>query len=135
MALGYHGACLGYDNCISCCCRWHDEQGVWQACKLGLPRPLLHLMRAQPLYLLGCDTVGLQNLAVTLVHPHILLHNLLFPPYLLPYASKERWIERGKKEKKEKRGKYRDLGISLLLPPQAMAEQDCTPSTITQGHL
>jgi hypothetical protein len=41
---------------------------------------------AQPLYLLGCNTVGLLKLAVTLMHPHILSHILSFPPYLLPYV-------------------------------------------------
>jgi hypothetical protein len=41
-----------------------------------------------------------------------------FPPYLLPYASKERSMESGKKKK----GNYGILGVLLLLPPQAMAE-------------
>jgi hypothetical protein len=33
-----------------------------------------------------CDTTGLLKLAVALVHPRVLSHNLPSPPYLLPYV-------------------------------------------------
>jgi hypothetical protein len=51
-------------------------------------------VRAQLLYLLGCDTVGLLKLEVTLAHPHILSHNLPFSPYLLPYVFKKKRDEK-----------------------------------------
>jgi hypothetical protein len=57
--LGNRGAHLGYGYHIPCCRSWRDVRGVGDACKLGLPRPLLRLVRVQPLYLLGCDTVEL----------------------------------------------------------------------------
>jgi hypothetical protein len=43
--------------------------------------------------------------------------------------------KRKKKKRKKKKGNTRIQGVLLLVPPQAMAEQDWTPFTITQGHL
>jgi hypothetical protein len=91
------GACLGYNFHILCCRSWRNVRGVGESCKLGLPSPLLRHVRSQPLYLHGCDTVGSLKLVVTLVHPHILLHNPPFPPYLLPLCLKK---NEGQKEGK-----------------------------------
>jgi hypothetical protein len=79
------GVHLGCGYRILCCHSWRDGRGVEEACKLGLRSPLLCLMRAQPLYILGYDTAGLQKLVVTLTEPRILSHNLPFSPFLLPY--------------------------------------------------
>jgi hypothetical protein len=40
------GPHLGYIFYILCCRSWCDVQGVGEACKLCLPRPLLRLVRA-----------------------------------------------------------------------------------------
>jgi hypothetical protein len=71
------------------------------------------------------------------VQPHILSHNPPFPPYLLPYIWKRKRDEKRKKREREREieKNTRIYGMLLLLPPQAMVEQDWTPSTVTHGHL
>jgi hypothetical protein len=64
---------------------------------------------------------------VSPAHPHILSHNPVFPPYLLPHVWKERVIERVKRKRKRKRkrekrkgkGITRIQGVLLLLPSHA----------------
>jgi hypothetical protein len=58
-----------------------------------------------------------------------------------PTPKKERGVERGERERereREREGNRENTGtleVLLSLPPQAMAEQDWTPSTVTSGHL
>jgi hypothetical protein len=74
--------------------------------------------RAQPLFL-GCDTVGLLKLAVTIAHPtsFLMIRHLLLTSF--PMSGKEKGISE----------------VLLPHPPRAMAEQHWTPSTIMPGHL
>jgi hypothetical protein len=56
-----------------------------------------------PLTTSSVVTVGSLKPVVTLVHSHILSHNPLFSPYLLPYAWKrKRDIKRRRERKKGK---------------------------------
>jgi hypothetical protein len=67
---------------------------------------------------------------------HTIRHSLVIS-FPTP-KKKEGWKEeKNRKEKREKRkgGNIRMYRVLLLLPPQAMAEHDSTPSTVMQGHM
>jgi hypothetical protein len=86
---------------------------------------------AHLLFLLGCDTVRLLKLAVTLAHPHILSHDLSSSPFL--HLKKKE----GQKEEREREKEIgRNTGILEVLlpfPPRDIAEQDWTPSTVMRA--
>jgi hypothetical protein len=62
------------------------------------------------------------------VHPHVLSHNLPFPPYLLPCGYKER-------ERERERGVTGFQGVLLLLPFLAMVTLGHLQSLANQGFM
>jgi hypothetical protein len=100
--LGNRGAHLGYNYHISCCHSWCHVRGVGETCKLGLLCPLLCLVRAQPFYLLSCDTVGVIKAGG---HPRAPSHPLAqaIIPSLPPSLHLKK--KEGRKEEKETREK------------------------------
>jgi hypothetical protein len=100
---------------------------------MGLLCPLLRLVRAYR-FTSVVTPWGYKSRRSPLCTPTSsrIIHHSLLTSFPMP-EKKER--EKGENEKRKEKGITGIWGVLLLLPSQAMAELDWTPSKVTQCHL